>query len=148
MLSNIPGVRTFVQKDFSTYTSITAIKDEMKLVTGKQQIDFINIMDGKDGRYLEISTFEVRAEIDCSKVNVLSDNEGNKTFQYPEVEVFSSNKFHSITPRTAAEKNISDLYENSIKPVNIAYGQKSKDYAVKLGLLENAKKGALRTLKI
>lgn len=147
ILSNIPFVDQFTQKNYNTYTSITGIKDSMKLVTAKQQLDFINIMDGKDGRYLEISTFEVRAGIDCKKVHPITYPDGTTAIEYPAVEIFSSNKIHSINPRAEAEKRDADFYEYSISPVNRAYEQKAKDYAVELGILENAKRGAERTLK-
>lgn len=142
ILGNFPIIKNFIQKDFNTYTSITSIKNEMKLVTAKQQIDFINIMDGKSGQYLEISTFEVKAGLDCSKINYTKE----KT-NYPSIEIFSSNKICSVIPRKSADKNEQQFYENSIKPVNIAYEQKARDYAVELGLLQNAKKGAERTIK-
>lgn len=143
---NIPFVRNFVQKEFATYTSITGIRDEMKLVTAKQQLDFINIMEGKDGRYIEISTFEVKAGIDFSKISSEENPDGTVKINYPPLEIFSSNKIHSVVPRSAADKNNVDLYETGIKPVNIAYAQKAKDYAIELNILENARKGAERTL--
>ncbi len=147
ILGNIPFVRTFVQKDFNTYTSITDIKDEMKLVTAKQQLDFINIMDGKDGRYLEISTYEVKAGIDCAKIKSSRNEEGNVVEELPPVEIFSSSKIHSVIARSEAEKSNVDFYDECIKPVNIAYEQKAKDYAVELGLLEKAADKAEKTLK-
>ena len=144
--TNIPFVKNFVQKEFATYTSITGIRDEMKLVTAKQQLDFINIMEGKDGRYIEISTFEVKAGIDFSKISSEENPDGTVKMNYPPLEIFSSNKVHSVVPRSAADKNNIDLYETGIKPVNIAYAQKAKDYAIELNILENARKGAERTL--
>lgn len=143
VLGNMPFVKRFIQKDFNTYTSITGIKDKMQLVTAKQQIDFINIMDGKDGRYLEVSTFEVKAGIDFEKIKTIKTDKERKII-YPSVEILSSDKINSVAPR---ENSDNQFYENSIKPVNIAYTQKAKDYAVELGLLENAKKGAEKTLK-
>ena len=144
--TNIPFVKNFVQKEFATYTSITGIRDEMKLVTAKQQLDFINIMEGKDGRYIEISTFEVKAGIDFSKISSEENPDGTVKMNYPPLEISSSNKVHSVVPRSAADKNNIDLYETGIKPVNIAYAQKAKDYAIELNILENARKGAERTL--
>ena len=147
IMSNIPIVKNFVQKNFPTYTSITGIRDEMKLVTAKQQLDFITIMDGKDGRYLEISTYEVKAGIDCSKIENKVDQEGNTYTAYPPVEILECSKIHSVAPRLAAERNNADFYDACIKPVNRAYEQKAKDYSVELGLLENAKTGVEKTLK-
>ena len=147
-MSNIPIVKNFVQKSFPTYTSITGIRDEMKLVTAKQQLDFITIMDGKDGRYLEISTYEVKAGIDCSKIENKVGQEGNTYTAYPPVEILEcSKKYPPVAPRLAAERNNADFYDACIKPVNRAYEQKAKDYSVELGLLENAKIGVERTLK-
>ena len=147
VLSNIPIVKNFVQKEFKTYTSITGIKDEMKLVTAKQQLDFITIMDGKDGRYLEISTYEVKAGIDCSKIKYSYDKDGNTFTDYPSIEILECSKIHSVAPRLAAERNNADFYDACIKPVNKAYDQKARDYSVELGLLENAKKGVEETFK-
>lgn len=147
VLGNVPFVKNFIQKDFNTYTSIISIKDEMKLVTAKQQLDFINIMDGKDGRYLEVSTFEVKAGIDCSKIKSVKKEDGSVTAEMPAIEIFSSNKIHSVVARSAAEENNSDFYEECIKPVNIAYEQKAKDYSVELGLLERAQEKAKETFK-
>lgn len=146
IMGNIPFVKNFIQKKYNTYTSITNIRAEMKLVTGKQQLDFINIMDGKDGRYLEISTYEVRAGIDFSKAQKERDSDGNEKI-LTEIEILSTNKIHTVVGRSEAEKNDADFYGQSIKPVNIAYEQKARDYAVELGLLENAKDGAERTIK-
>ncbi|MCQ2604387.1 MAG: DUF4230 domain-containing protein [Spirochaetia bacterium] len=147
ILSNIPIMKNFVQKEFKTYTSITNIQDEMKLVTAKQQLDFITIMDGKDGRYLEISTFEVKAGIDCSKIKNSVDKDGNKITELPPVEILECAKIHSVAPRLAADRNNAQFYEGCIKPVNIAYEQKAIDYSVELDLLEHAKDGAQTTLK-
>ena len=147
ILANIPGVKMFNQSDFQTKTSITSNQPKMKLVTAKQQLDFINIMDGKDGRYLEISTFEVRAGIDCEKVEKIKNADETISYEYPSVEIFSSNKIYSVNPRAEAEKKDADFYEYCISPVNKAYEQKAKDYAVELGIFQKAKEGAERTLK-
>ena len=147
VLGHIPFAKNFVQRDFATYTSITGVRDSMQLVTAKQQLDFINIMDGKDGRYLEVSTFEVKAGIDCAKIQRTESSNGEVKFDYPPVEIFSSSKIHSVLARSNSEKNEPQFYENCIKPVNMAYEQKAKDYAVELGILDNAKKGAENTLK-
>ena len=146
VLGNMPFVKSFTQQNFKTKTNILSMKDEMKLVTAKQQIDFINIMDGKDGRYLEVSTYEVKAGIDCSKIRKIVQDDST-TYEYPPLEIFSSNKIYSVVPRTEADKLDQHFFENAIKPVNIAYAQKAKDYAVELGLLENAEEGARRTFK-
>ena len=142
ILGNIPFVRAFIQKDLATYTSITTIKDEMKLVTAKQQLDFINILDGKDGRYLEVSTYEVRVGIDCSKIKAKTNADGNVETELPDVEIFSSSKIHSVVARSEAEERNVHFYEECIKPVNIAYEQKAKDYSVELGILEVAQEKA------
>lgn len=147
LFGNFPVLERFVQKDFSTYTSITNIKDEMKLVTAKQQLDFINIMDGKDGRYLEIATFEVKAGIDCAKITKKTIENRATEFNFPPVEILSADKIHSLNFRSAAEESAVTFYEEKIKPVNKAYEQKARDYAVELGLLEQGKKGTERTLK-
>lgn len=147
ILGTIPIVRSFQQHSFKTYTSITGIKDKMQLVTAKQQLDFINIMEGKDGRYIEVSTFEVKAGIDCAKIEKKNNDSGEIFVKYPSVEIFSSSKIHSVPNRTQADKNNGGFYENCIKPVNIAYEQKAIDYSVELGILENAKKMAEVDLK-
>lgn len=133
-LSNIPFAKNFRQEIFKTYTSITDIKDEMKLVTAKQQFDFINIMDGKDGRYLEIATYEVRAGVDL------------KNAESVRAEIFSSDKINSIVVRKEAEIS-STVYSECIRPVNIAYEQKARDYSVELGILSKARENAEETLE-
>lgn len=142
ILGKIPGIKDFIQKKYDTYTSIVGIEDKMQLVTAKQQIDFINILDGKDGRYLEISTYEVKAGIDCAKI-VDNDN-GEKSCN---VEILSCSNINSIIIRGEADKNEDSFYEDCVKPVKKAYLQKAKDYAVELGLLNEAKKGAQNTIK-
>ncbi len=156
MMGKIPVLRDFQQETFKTYTSITGIQDSMKLVTAKQQLDFINIMDGKDGRYLEVATYEIKAGLDFSKITYEesggSGNDGKnggeeRKIILPPVEIFSSDKIHTLSVRTNAESENSQFYSDCIRPVNIAYEQKSKDYAVELGILEKARENAEETLK-
>ena len=64
IMLHIPVAKNFIQHEFPTYTSITNIKDTMKLVTARQNLDFISIFEGKDGTYIEITTFEVKAGVD------------------------------------------------------------------------------------
>ncbi|MBQ3670106.1 MAG: DUF4230 domain-containing protein [Treponema sp.] len=135
LLVNIPFANQFSQKIFDTYTSITGTKDEMKLVTAKKQFDFINIMDGKAGRYLEIATYEVRAGVDLEKPGK------------PVAEIFSSDKINSLVVRKEADVSSPRLYTDAIRPVNIAYEQKAKDYAVATGILKTAQEKAQDTLK-
>ncbi len=161
VFGKLPIVRDFQQKTVKTYTSITKIQDSMKLVTAKQQLDFINIMDGKDGRYLEVATYEVKAGVDFSKIryekigknknsdekNADSRDEVETKVILPPVEIFSSDKINTLVIRKGAEAKNSQFYNDCIRPVNIAYEQKSKDYAVELGILENARKNAEVTVK-
>lgn len=142
ILGKMPLVKNFIKKDYNTYTSIVGIEDKMQLVTAKQQIDFINILDGKDGRYLEISTYEVNAGIDCAKI--VDNGNGEKSCN---VEILSCSNINSIIIRGEADKNEDSFYEDCVKPVKKAYLQKAKDYAVELGLLNEAKKGAQNTIK-
>lgn len=141
---NLPFVKNFVQKEFKTYTSIINVKDSMKLVTAKQQLDFINIMDGKDGRYIEIATYEVKAGMDFEKQE---KTDPETEIKLPEIEIFSSNKIFSNVIRKEADVSNSQFYTECIKPVNIAYEQKAKDYSVELGLLEKAEKNATEIFK-
>ena len=137
---------SFAQKEFQTYTSITDIKPTMKLVTAKQQLDFITIMDGKDGRYLEIATYEVQAGIDFKDISYEKENKIITSF--PQVKILDCFKISSLPPiRSAADTNNSLFYQECIKPINIAYEQKACDYAVELGLLNKAKEGWDDTFK-
>lgn len=134
ILQNIPFLSKTVQKEFKTYTSIGKISETRTLVSARQQLDFINIMEGKDGRYVEIATYEVRTGVDFS---------GDE----PKVGVVSSDKIHSLVLRKRAEGENSRFYAECIRPVNIAYEQKARDYAVSLGILERARKAAESTLE-
>ena len=67
-----------VEYNYQTTISIADSRNEIKLVTAKQYIDFINVMDGRDGNFIQISTYEVIAGIDFSegenaKVKILSE---------------------------------------------------------------------------
>ena len=124
-----------VQIDYQTAISITDYRKEMKLVTAKQYMDFINVMDGKDGNLIQISTYEVKAGIDFSegenaKVKILSDE--------------SSKSGQSITIRNLEASN--DTIMNYTKPVETAYRQKALEYAVQNKILEKAKKQAEESL--
>ena len=122
-----------VQIDYQTAISITDYRKEMKFVTAKQYMDFINVMDGKDGNLIQISTYEVKAGIDFSegenaKVKILSDESGKSS--------------RSITIRNLNTSN--DTVMNYTKPVETAYRQKALEYAVQNKILEKAKKQADR----
>ena len=82
------------QKTQLSYKNIENVKKDSKLVTAKKQLDFITIMDGKDGRYLGISTYEVKSGIDFGKVQT-------GKFQ---IEILSSDIIHNLQYRTEAEK--------------------------------------------
>lgn len=134
IMMHIPIVKNFQQHEFPTYTSITNIKDTMKLVTARQNLDFISIFEGKDGTYIEITTFEVKAGVDF-------DDAGE-----PAVKVLSSDTVHTERLRDNNELAIS-FYEEYVKPVNVAYQQKAMDYAVELNLLKKASEKANKLLE-
>lgn len=124
-----------VQIDYQTAISITDYRKEMKLVTAKRYMDFIKVMDGKDGNLIQISTYEVKAGIDFSegenaKVKILSDESGKSS--------------RSITIRNLNTSN--DTIMNYTKPVETAYRQKALEYAVQNKILEKAKKQAEESL--
>lgn len=124
-----------VKIDYQTKTSITGIRDEIKYVTAKQYLDFINIMDGKDGNYVQISTYEIKAGID------FSEGEDAKIKVFPD----ETTQSHVVSVRnkiTDAQKNI-----NYTKPVEIAYKQKAMEYAIQNGILEKAKEQAEKTME-
>ncbi len=137
ILAHIPFVKDMVQQEFKTYTSITAIQEEMKLVTAKQNLDFITVLEGKDGSYIEIATYEVKAGIDCAKIT--KDEEGGALL--PPAEIFSADKINPLLLRNA-NKTDAAFYEGYVKPVNTAYQQKARDYAVELHILEKAREKA------
>ena len=121
------------QKTQLSYTTIENVKKDSKLVTAKKQLDFITIMDGKDGRYLGISTYEVKSGIDFGKVQT-------GKFQ---IEIFSSDIIHNLQYRTEAEKKQSaEDFRNQINPLEKAYRQKAVDYAIEYGILDQAKEQA------
>lgn len=129
------------QKIQLTYTTIENIKNESKLVTAKKQMDFITIMDGKDGRELAISTYEVKAGIDFSRYS--TGNNGSY-----EIEIFSSDVIEKLEFRTEAERNNNaEDFRNQISPIEKAYKQKAVDYAVEYGILEQAKEKAEKIFK-
>lgn len=124
-----------VQIEYQTKTSITGIRDEIKFVTAKQYLDFINVMDGKDGNLMQITTYEIKAGIDFAdgddaKVKVFSDESGQ------------SNVVTIRSLKSSIEKNL-----DYTKPVETAYKQKAIEYAVQNGLLKKAKEQAEKTLK-
>ena len=43
-----------VEYNYQTTISIADSRNEIKLVTAKQYIDFINVMDGRDGNFIQI----------------------------------------------------------------------------------------------
>ena len=130
-LKSVYGISN--QKVQLSYTTIERLKEECKLITAKKQMDFITIMDGKDGRYLSISTYEVKSGIDFNK-------EQSNNYQ---VEIFSSDIIHNIEYRTEAEKNQNqEDFRNQISPLEKAYRQKAVDYAIEYGILEQAKERA------
>ena len=134
IMLHIPVAKNFIQHEFPTYTSITNIKDTMKLVTARQNLDFISIFEGKDGTYIEITTFEVKAGVDF-------DDEGD-----PAVKVLSADNIHTERIRDNKDLSIS-FYEEYVKPVNVAYQQKAMDYAVELDLLKKAAEKANKLLE-
>ena len=138
ILAHIPFVKDMVQKEFKTYTSITDIQEEMKLVTAKQNLDFITVLEGKDGSYIEIATYEVKAGIDCAKIT--KDEDGGAAV-LPPAEIFSADKVNPLLLRNSDKANAS-FYEDYVKPVNTAYQQKARDYAVELHILDKAQEKA------
>ena len=123
IMSHLPVVKHLVLQEFATYTSITNIKETMKLVTARQNLDFITILEGKDGPFINIATFEVKAGIDFDES------------AEPVVKILSSDKINNIKPW---DKDNISFYEEYLKPINEAYQQKSEDYAVELDLLTKA----------
>ncbi len=118
------------QKIQRSYTTIEKVNEESKLVTAKKQIDFITIMDGKDGRELAISTYEIKAGIDF----------GKKIEDSYQIEIFSCDSIHKLEYRTAAEKNQNqDDFRNRLAPIEKAYLQKAVDYSIEYGILDQAK---------
>ena len=126
IMSHLPVVKHLVLQEFATYTSITNIKETMKLVTARQNLDFITILEGKDGPFINIATFEVKAGIDFDES------------AEPVVKILSSDKINDIKLRDKDNSIAISFYEEYLKPINEAYQQKSEDYAVELDLLTKA----------
>lgn len=127
-LKNTYGITD--QKIHLSYTTIEKINEESKLVTAKKQMDFITIMDGKEGRELAISTYEIKAGINLEK----------KFEDSYQIEIFSCEPIHKLEYRTDAEKNQNqDDFRNQLAPIEKAFRQKAVDYSVEYGILEQAK---------
>ena len=121
------------------YTTVTNIKNEQIMVTAVQYIDFVTLLDGKDGKHIEIKQYKVNAGYDA-KENETEIN-GETTVIKPKIKIISSELLTSADSVFSSSMK-ADLYEKYLKPVAVAYEQKAKDYAVALNILENAKKGA------
>ncbi len=125
-------------KTYDTHISITKIKNEMKLVTAKRRLDFLQVFEGKDGPYIAIRTYEVKAGIDLNK----SNKNGDDGFK---VEILGSTNLGTVEIRADAEGNNSDNV-GRIRIVTDVYEQKARDYAVELGILTDAQKMAEKVL--
>lgn len=119
----------WVQNEIKTNTSVTSVESKSELVTARMSLDFINQLEGVDGRYIEILTYEITAGID-SKDHL--------------IKVLHSDQKDALVLR---DKISADAFDSYTKPVKLAYEQKAKDYAVENGILQTAKEKGEKLLK-
>ncbi len=96
-----------VEYDYHNTITITDSRKKIKPVSKRRYMDFINVMDGRDGNLIQIQTYEVKADINSSE---------------------ESAKAH----RNIIIRNFNTINESNInytKPVEIAYEQKALEYA-------------------
>lgn len=107
-------------------------RDEKKLVTASQYIDFVTLLisDDRKNEYIEYQTFKVEAGIDLNR-----DPQTVKIM----------NKPVSVDRTVLRGKLADDNYDKYIKPVRSAFALKACDISVEYNILENAKKNISRT---
>ena len=120
-----------VEYNYQTTISIADSRNEIKLVTAKQYIDFINVMDGRDGNFIQISTYEVIAGIDFSE----GENAKVKILSEENTKIGSD-----ITIRNF--ELLDDANTDYTKPLEAVYRRKALEYACQNKILEKAKKQA------
>ena len=124
-----------VEYNYQTTISIADSRNEIKLVTAKQYIDFINVMDGRDGNFIQISTYEVIAGIDFSE----GENAKVKILSEENTKIGSD-----ITIRNF--EMLDDANTDYTKPLEAVYRRKALEYACQNKILEKAKKQAEEAL--
>ena len=124
-----------VEYNYQTTISIADSRNEIKLVTAKQYIDFINVMDGRDGNFIQISTYEVIAGIDFSE----GENAKVKILSEENTKIGSD-----ITIRNF--ELLDDANTDYTKPLEAVYRRKALEYACQNKILEKAKKQAEEAL--
>lgn len=131
------------------YASITEISDKTRVVTATQYIDFITLLDGREGKYIGIDKYEVKAGYDSVIRESITDNNGNsKVRLVPKITILSCQSIKPSIYRNTLHTANFNGYEKYLKPVNIAYENKAKDYAVQLNLLKRASENAIDFCKV
>lgn len=111
----------------STHTIVTGIRDESKLITASQFVDFVTILVSGDRKneYIEYQTYKIEAGVDLKR-----DKTSVRVLNNP-IQV----------DRTVLRGKIdAGKYDAYIKPIRSAYALKACDIAVNYKLLENAQK--------
>lgn len=140
-LGSIPIVKNFVNITYRTRLNVTAIKSEGKLKTAFLSVDYLVSIQNKEGdKFISIYPFTVEAGHDLKQSKVSSTQQNEKrvlNIELPSPTIFNVDIDES-TKLLRIREELRGEFEYILQPVKVALERQSKDYAVRMGILEKA----------